>query len=233
MFDPDKEAVVHRRVVRFGHLLLEESPARGPADPWEQARLLAEAAADRLDRALAPGPDVLQLLGRLRLLRAHCPELDLPDVANLADLLESLAHGRRSFAELRKADLKGALMERLDGRQRTALTTDAPERMRVPSGSTVRLRYDPDGVVAPVLAARIQQLFGWKETPRVARGRVALTLELLAPNQRPQQTTTDLAGFWAGTYADVRKDLRGRYPKHAWPEDPTTAEPEDRPRPKR
>ncbi|MCP4870292.1 MAG: ATP-dependent helicase HrpB [Proteobacteria bacterium] len=232
-FDTAKAAVVHRHVVRFGRLVLEESPASGAADPWEQARILAAAAAADLDRALAPSPEVLQLLGRLRLLRTHCPELGLPDLSDLSPLLEQLCHGRRTFAQLRKADLKSALMARLDGRQRQALKAEAPERMRVPSGSTVRLRYDPDGQRHPVLAARIQQLFGWQDTPRIARGRAALTLELLAPNQRPQQTTTDLAGFWAGTYADVRKDLRGRYPKHSWPEDPANAEPEDRPRRKR
>jgi ATP-dependent helicase HrpB len=233
VFDPERYAVVHRRVVRFGRLILEERPAAGAADPWEQARVLAEAAALDLSRALAPSAEVEQLIARVCLLREHCPEFEFPDLSDLRSVLLELSHGRRTFAELRKADLRGALRGRLDERQRRALGEHAPERMRVPSGSTVRLRYDPAGQAAPVLAARIQQLFGWKGTPRIARGRVALTLELLAPNQRPQQTTTDLAGFWASTYADVRKDLRGRYPKHSWPEDPANAEPEDRPRRKR
>jgi len=233
VFDPQRQAVVHRRVVRFGRLVLDERPAAGRPDPWEQARVLAEAAAEDLDRALPASSETEQLVARVTFLRRHAPELGLPDLADRAALLPELCHGLRSFAELRKADQKAALLARLDQAQRSALAEQAPARMRVPSGSTVRLRYDPRGEAAPVLAARIQQLFGWSETPRVARGRVPLTLELLAPNQRPQQTTTDLAGFWAGTYADVRKDLRGRYPKHAWPEDPTTAEPEDRPRRKR
>lgn len=233
VFDADREAVVHRRVTRFGSLVLEEGPATGAADPWEQGRVLAEAAAADITRALAPSAGAEQLRARVRLLRERCPELELPDLSDLGSLLPELCHGRRTFAELRRADFLGALRGRLDGRQRKALAEQAPERMRLPSGSTVRLRYDPTGEVAPVLAARIQQLFGWKETPRIARGQVPLTLELLAPNQRPQQTTTDLAGFWSGTYADVRKELRGRYPKHSWPEDPTTAEPEDRPRRKR
>jgi len=232
-FDPEREAVSHRRVVRFGGLVLDDRPATRPPDAGEQAAVLAAAAAADLDRALAPSPAVGQLLARLRLLAAHCPELELPDLTDLSLVLPELCHGRRSFAELRRADLGGVIRARLDGRQRQALKELAPERMRVPSGSTVALRYDPAGALGPVLAARIQQLFGWKDTPRIARGRVALTVELLAPNQRPQQTTSDLAGFWAGTYADVRKDLRGRYPKHSWPEDPTTAEAEDRPRRKR
>ncbi|MFM8933878.1 MAG: ATP-dependent helicase C-terminal domain-containing protein, partial [Gemmataceae bacterium] len=91
----------------------------------------------------------------------------------------------------------------------------------LPSGNSVGLSYEPGR--PPVLAARIQELFGWKETPRIAQGRVRLLLHLLAPNYRPQQVTDDLASFWNNTYQQVRKDLRGRYPKHAWPEDPWTA----------
>jgi ATP-dependent helicase HrpB len=99
--------------------------------------------------------------------------------------------------------------------------------MEVPSGSWVRLRYargEP-----PVLAARVQQMFGMRRTPTVAAGRVQVRVHLLAPNQRPVQVTQDLEGFWERTWSLVRKDLRGRYPKHAWPEDPYTALPEDRP----
>ncbi|MEL6714069.1 MAG: ATP-dependent helicase C-terminal domain-containing protein, partial [Planctomycetota bacterium] len=90
--------------------------------------------------------------------------------------------------------------------------------------SHLRLDYG-DGSSAPVLAVKIQELFGLLETPRVARGRVPVLLHLLAPNGRPQQVTDDLGSFWSTTYAQVRKDLRGRYPKHPWPEDPLTAQP--------
>jgi ATP-dependent helicase HrpB len=93
--------------------------------------------------------------------------------------------------------------------------------MGLPSGNSVALSYEPGR--PPVLAARIQELFGWKETPRIAQGKVRLLLHLLAPNYRPQQVTDDLASFWNNTYQQVRKDLRGRYPKHPWPEDPWTA----------
>jgi ATP-dependent helicase HrpB len=95
----------------------------------------------------------------------------------------------------------------------------------------VALRYEPGR--PPILAVRIQEMFGCLETPRIARGRQPVLLHLLAPNQRPQQITNDLAGFWDRTYAVVRRDLRGRYPKHSWPEDPTTAIPEARPRRRR
>ena len=104
----------------------------------------------------------------------------------------------------------------------------APETSPVPSGRQVRIEYPTDG--PPVLAARIQQLFGMRETPRLADGRAGVLVHLLAPNHRPMQVTQDLASFWANTYGEVRKDLRGRYPRHAWPEDPLTAIPEDRPK---
>jgi ATP-dependent helicase HrpB len=104
---------------------------------------------------------------------------------------------------------------------------EAPERILVPSGNRITLAYEPGK--PPVLAVRIQEIFGLRETPRIADGRVPVLLHLLAPNMRPQQVTSDLASFWRTTYAEVRKDLRRRYPKHAWPEDPTTAVPQRRP----
>ena len=100
----------------------------------------------------------------------------------------------------------------------------APEAIAVPSGSRHQVRYDADG--PPVLAVRLQELFGWAETPRVARGRVPVLLHLLGPNFRPVQVTDDLRSFWENTYAQVRKDLRNRYPRHSWPEDPRSAAPE-------
>ena len=105
---------------------------------------------------------------------------------------------------------------------------EAPERLPVPSGSRIALQYEHGR--PPVLAVRIQEVFGLADTPRVAGGRVPVLLHLLAPNYRPQQVTDDLASFWANTYPQVRKELRARYPKHAWPEDPWSAPAERRPR---
>ncbi len=112
--------------------------------------------------------------------------------------------------------------------QRQAIEREAPARLQVPSGSWIRLAYEPGK--APVLAVRIQEVFGLRETPRVAGGRVAVLLHLLAPSLRVQQVTADLASFWKTTYHRVRKDLRRRYPKHAWPEDPFQGVAEQRPR---
>jgi ATP-dependent helicase HrpB len=98
---------------------------------------------------------------------------------------------------------------------------EAPEQITVPSGNRIRLVYEAGK--PPVLPVRIQEVFGWKETPRIACGRVAVLLHLLAPNLRPQQITDDLSSFWTNTYPLVKKELRRRYPKHAWPDDPLTA----------
>jgi ATP-dependent helicase HrpB len=204
-----------------------------PPDADEAAALLAEAAAARLHAALPlDDPEIASLLVRLRCLAGWMPELGLPrlDDAALAGLLPELARGRRSFAELRRAPWLARLRGALSAGQLAALEREAPERLAVPSGSRIRLTYAEDE--PPVLAVRIQELFGLGETPRVAGGRVPVLLHLLAPNLRPQQVTGDLRSFWRNTYPQVRKELQGRYPRHAWPEDPWQAPPQRRPAPR-
>ena len=222
-FDEASERVVARKQVRFDDLVIEESPANSPSDA-ETARVLTLAAATRLERVL-PEPDSAagSLLVRIRWLREFMPELELPafDDADLREALGWLAAGKKSFAELRRADWTGVLTARLTPRQRHLVDREAPERIEVPSGSRIAVAYEPGK--PPVLAVRIQEVFGLADTPRVAGGRVKVVLHLLAPNHRPQQVTDDLASFWANTYPIVRKELRARYPKHAWPEDPTSA----------
>jgi ATP-dependent helicase HrpB len=212
-------------------LRLEEHPAALPAGEQATAALAA-AAAERLSSVLPPPEtNAGNYLLRLQWLREALPELDLPaiDDSKLRELLPWLCRGCRSFEELRRADWRQAFETLLTYDQRQAVEREAPERLTVPSGNCLALRYELGR--PPVLAVRIQEIFGWQQTPRVARGRVAVVLELLAPNYRPQQITTDLASFWANTYAQVRKDLRGRYPKHAWPEDPLTHPPQRPPGP--
>ncbi len=203
-------------------LVLDERSAKVPAQA--AAELLAQRAKADRDRALAlDNPDVAGLLNRARFLARTMPDLGMPDFqdAVLDQVIDELAHGRRSFADLRKAPLLGALKNRLTWPQRQLLDQHAPERIEVPSGSNIRLEYRPEG--APVLAVRMQELFGLTDTPTIAGGRAKVLLHLLAPNRRPQQVTDDLAGFWANVWPQVRKELRGRYPKHAWPEDPVAA----------
>jgi len=227
-FDEERQRVVAHRRHRWEDLVIAEVEV--PAPPEEAARLLAEKAAARLERALPlDDPAVVSFLTRLRWLAGERPELELPgfDDEALRDLLPALAAGKRSFGELRRSPLLEVLRGSLSSAQLQTLEREAPERLEVPSGSRVRLTYEPGK--PPVLAVRIQEVFGLAETPRLAGGRVPVVLHLLAPNFRPQQVTQDLASFWRTTYAEVRRELAGRYPKHDWPEDPRTATPRRRP----
>ena len=229
-FDAEAERVTARRRVRFEDLVLEETEAALPNDE-QTAAVLASAAAGRLDRVLPPDDSPAALYRtRVRWLREWMPEAGLPtlDEDDLRDILTWLCAGRRSFAELRSADWLSAFQGRLTHAQRQAVEREAPERLEAPSGSRIALKYEPGR--PPVLAVRIQEVFGLRETPRLAGGRAAVLLHLLAPNYRPQQVTDDLASFWANTYPQVRKELRARYPRHAWPEDPWAAPAERRPR---
>jgi ATP-dependent helicase HrpB len=159
------------------------------------------------------------------------PELSWPELDDLAlaELLTLICQGRTSLDEVEKADFVPFLQSRLAPSQIRELRESAPLALTVPSGRDVRLIYEAGR--PPILAVRLQELFGWTETPRVARGRVPVLLHLLGPNNRPVQITNDLRSFWTTTYHQVRKDLRGRYPKHAWPEDPFRALPPVRGKP--
>ena len=158
---------------------------------------------------------------------------DVSDAALLADIDNWLAPflpGLTRLSHLGNLDLRAALLARFDWQQQQQLDKLAPTHLPVPSGS--RLRVDYSGTV-PVLAVRVQEMFGLAETPRVAGGKVPVLLHLLSPAQRPVQVTQDLATFWTGSYRQVRKELKGRYPKHDWPEDPLLAQPRSRVRPRK
>ena len=146
------------------------------------------------------------------------------DEQELGDLLVEAARGKRSLEEVKRANLGASLRARLAYPLDRLLDQHAPESIEVPTGNRIRLTYPLNQ--PPVLAVRLQELFGWTDTPRIAGGRVPVKLELLGPNYRPVQVTDDLRNFWATTYFQVRKDLRARYPKHSWPEDPLTATPQ-------
>jgi ATP-dependent helicase HrpB len=126
-------------------------------------------------------------------------------------------------SDVAQLDLGAALLDRLTWQQRTALDELAPTHYIAPSASRIPIDYsDP---ATPVLAVRLQEMFGLAVTPRIAGGRVPLTLHLLSPAQRPLQVTRDLAGFWRTSYFDVQREMKGRYPKHHWPDDPLAAQP--------
>jgi ATP-dependent helicase HrpB len=141
--------------------------------------------------------------------------------------------GKRKLDTLSAEDLSNAFAGLLDWPQRKLLDEAAPDAITVPSGMTRRLDYDvgehsDEAVASPVLAVKLQELFGLAETPRVAHGRMPVTLHLLSPAGRPIQVTQDLRGFWDRTYPEVKKELKGRYPKHPWPDDPWSATPTHR-----
>jgi ATP-dependent helicase HrpB len=227
-YDAERKRIVAFRRTRYFDLVLDEAATNVPAD-FDAAPLLAQAAAAQLDQNFCQDEAGLQYLARVRSLARWMPELELPDFGDdpIRALLGELCRGCRSLDEVRRAKLTPAIQRLLTPRQIQAIAREAPERLPVPSGSQITLVYEAGA--PPVLAVRIQEIFGMQETPRVAGGRIPVVMHLLAPNMRPQQITSDLKSFWGTTYAEVRKELRRRYPKHAWPEDPRTAAPQRRP----
>lgn len=213
------------RVRRLGALELGSAPIVDP-DPERVAGALVEGIRIRGLEALPWTRERRQLKERLDFLHTLDSEGWPPAsedalVATLEEWLRPFLAGMRSLEDLGRLPLGEALMARADPRRRRELDRLAPTHLEVPSGSRIPLDYsDPR---APVLAVRLQEVFGMTETPRVGGGRVVVTLHLLSPAHRPVQITRDLASFWRNAYFDVRKDLRGRYPKHYWPEDPLAA----------
>lgn len=225
-FNPTRKQVEARRRQYWADLMLKEQTA-AVTDTEQCRELLFTEARKQLHKVLPSEKSAFHSrLTRITCLRMWAPELELPECndAFLAGLLHDLCPHKRSFAELSSAPWLEWLHSRLTPDQNVALDRECPEKIEVPSGRQIQIEYTAGK--PPVLAVRIQEVFSWTDTPRIAFGRVPLLLHLLAPNFRPQQVTDDLASFWANTYAVVRKELRRRYPKHSWPEDPLTAKPE-------
>lgn len=167
---------------------------------------------------------------RVNFLRQAMPEAGFPDLSDhalMADLEHWLApeiSGMTKLDQLKKIKFLPVLENLMDYSLQQILRKEAPEKIQVPSGSMIRINYDtPDGI--PLIPVRLQEIFGMQDTPKLASGRVPAAMEILSPAMRPVQITRDLRGFWKGSYNLVRKDMRGRYPKHHWPEDPLTAVP--------
>jgi len=195
-FDADAGLVRAARVQRYDAIALSEHPV--PPDPVEAGGLVAEAYLRR-----GPSEDDAQLLRRLRFAGIE---------ATFENLVREASAGQKRLADV---DIASAVPYA----DRRRLAELAPESIKVPNGRDVRLEYREDGAV--VASVRLQAVFGLRESPRVGARRVPVTFELLAPSGRPVQVTSDLASFWARGYAEVRKELHGRYPKHRWPIDPS------------
>ena len=229
-WDAREGAVQARRTRRFGALLLEDRPL-SPIPPLQAAAAMLAGVRQLGIGALPWDPEARNLQARLEFVRRleGAPLQPWPpsdDAALLEDLeqwLPAWLEGMSRREHLARLPLSEALYARLDGAQRRALEALAPRDIAVPSGSRIRVDYVDDG--APCIAVRLQEVFGLATTPRIGGGAVPVTFKLLSPAQRPVQITRDLAGFWKSSYLDVRKEMRGRYPRHHWPENPLAAAP--------
>lgn len=225
-WDDSRGTVVARRVQRLGALILHQQALPDPGP--DQIRLGLLTAVREKGIASLPWTDAArQWCARVRHMRTLEPEAwpDTSDVALLGTLEQWLAPflaGVRNWKGLQQIPLLDALHTLIDYPQQQRLNRELPTTLDIPTGQTARLDYTADN--GPVLATKLQTLFGWRETPRLANGRIPVVIHLLSPAQRPLAVTADLASFWRQAYPEVRKEQRGRYPKHPWPEDPLTAE---------
>lgn len=223
-WDRQTASVRARRRVLLGELVLKEATHEQPTAEETSRALLEAISGERLE-VLPWDKATTQLRERMAFMARHVP--DWPDMSpeallsGMEEWLLPYLDGMRSLRDLQRVPLRQALEGRLDWQQRQRLDREAPTHLTVPSGSRVPVDYsDPE---APVLAVRLQEMFGQQDTPRLAEGRVPVVLHLLSPARRPVQVTSDLASFWASAYFEIKKDLKGRYPKHYWPDDPTEA----------
>jgi ATP-dependent helicase HrpB len=225
-FDPAAASLRTRRLRRLGAVAVAEQPMPFvPSD--EAAQILAEGVARLGIKRLPWTKTLAQWRDRVMFLRGASHE-ELPDlsdaaIANDVEWLAAIFAGKSSLAELSADEFAAALAARLPYPLRRRLDTDAPTHFAAPTGSHVPIDYEAEG--GPKIAIRVQELFGLDHHPAIAGGKIPLLVELLSPAHRSVQTTRDLPGFWRGSYAAVRAEMRGRYPKHPWPDNPLIASP--------
>lgn len=225
-WDSPSQRVRAQTVESLGAVVLSRLPLQD-ADPVALRRALLEGIAEQGLKVLPWSKGLRRWQARLCWLRAALEDSELPDLSDawllrhLSEWLGPWLEGMTQLTQLQRLDLDAILRSRLSWEQQQRIEQEAPSHLQVPSGSRIPLHYTPGTV--PVLAVRLQELFGLAETPRVGRGRVPVMLHLLSPAQRPMQITDDLGGFWQRTYPEVKKELKGRYPKHYWPDDPLQA----------
>jgi ATP-dependent helicase HrpB len=227
-WDDSQQAVLAQRVERLGALVLDCKPIQN-ADPELMRKAMLDGLRQLGLQALPWSDEARELQKRVLCMRQWFPDEGWPDLSDvvlaeaLNDWLGPYLDGITRRSHLTRLDMLAILKARLEWKQAQQLDQDAPTHLEVPSGSRLKLEYVPGD--SPVLAVKLQEMFGLADTPRIARGRVPVTLHLLSPARRPIQVTQDLKGFWERTYAEVKKELKGRYPKHPWPDDPWNAVP--------
>ena len=227
-WDSRSRSVIANRQQRFGALLLDDRPLKAP-DPEAVADAMVSGVRELGLTSLPWSDGDQRLRARVAFLRRHLPEQDWPDLSDaalLADLeswLKPYLAGMTRAQHLARLELHPILKSLIPHNLQRRLDELAPTRIAIPSGAEITIDYEGDG--DPVLRARLQEMFGLTRTPKVAEGRVPLRLELLSPAGRPLAVTQSLETFWTNAYPHVRAEMRGRYPKHAWPEDPREAAP--------
>ena len=228
-WDSRQGSVAARRESRVGQLAVSAQPL-SDVPREEIVRVICEAARKEGTSMLDFSDEVQNLQRRVAAVAAWRPELELPDLSTETVLerapewLPPFIGKATTMAELKRIDLCAALWSLLTYPQQQAVDRLAPSHITVPTGSRIRVEYR-QGADAPVVRVRLQECFGLTDTPRVDDGRRPVLMELLSPGFKPVQLTTDLRSFWEGTYFEVRKELKRRYPKHAWPDDPLAADP--------
>ncbi|SJZ96513.1 ATP-dependent helicase HrpB [Novilysobacter spongiicola] len=241
VWDMDARRISAVRERRFDRIVID-SRAVAASDRSRYPEALVDAVRQLGLDALPWGPSLRQWRARVQCLRQWCPELELPEMsgpallAGLDEWLKPALSGKSRLDAISEAELAEALKSRVPWATRQRIDVLAPVRTVVPSGLERPVEYGFDEAagspVAPVLAVKLQELFGLADTPRIVEGRIPLTLHLLSPGGRPLQVTTDLRGFWERTYPEVRKEMKGRYPRHPWPDDPWTARATHRAKPR-
>ncbi len=222
VFQAKTESVAMWDETIFIDLKIREKPSQ-TEDPQLVAKVLAEAATDSFASVFSPDAGSLRLINRIRFAAHLFRQKNLPDVSEkgLVAMLPALCTNLKNLDQIRKIDWSSALKSRMDYLTSAWLNKEIPEYIELPSKKRVLIEYGSNNTEGtPYFACRIQDAFGMMETPLIAENRIPLIIHLLAPNMRPCQITADLKNFWNETYKEVRKELKGRYPKHRWPEDP-------------
>ena len=223
-FDEKTQRLMKTLVIKLNKMPLENSRAV-PLSEREIEKYLPEVALAQWNWLIKETEELQPWLDRFHWFQQQPLEFEVPSFSreDRLDLLREACFGCRNLQDLKNKDLVYHFENRLSSQVQQVFHEQCPDVMLVPTGNKLRLKYFPDK--NPTLEVRLQEIFGWNETPKIMFGKVPITLHLLGPNFRPLQVTQDLANFWRGAYQEIRKQLRARYPKHSWPEDPLTAKP--------
>lgn len=227
-WDRKKGGLIAHSEIRIGAIILGTRPLQ-KFDKSLAKQAILEAIQEEGQFMLDWNEDVMQLIYRIQSLSKWNPDQNWPDWSidhlcqNSPEWLEPYLENISKNEDFKKLDLSQILLHHLSFEQQQLLDTLAPAKINVPSGSQIKLEYKEDGAT-PLLSVRLQELFGLLETPKVNQGKVALLIEMLSPGYKPVQLTQDLKSFWANGYFEVKKELKRRYPKHEWPDDPISAE---------